>query len=674
MLKRIAGIGPIRVSDAMQLIVLGMHRSGTSALAGLLEMAGCHFGADGTAMQASADNPRGFQERQDVFELHQWALHVSGCAWDRPLSLDTDGFPAPVRAEFLMRAARIASELDGQQPWFIKDPRMCLLLPLWLRILEAPVCISIVRHPLEVAASLQRRNGLPIEAGLALWECHLVRARQAAAGLPWIGVRHHDLLTRPHDTLGRVVAELLALGVTGLRMPTADEVAGFISPELHREHWQREDLQAWANSPQVDLFRAIDADPSNPLAVPQSLSLSAIRTLASRDTAFRAASLQESAIREQSAAAIEAQSAQAQRQFERSCDTIVGLQQCLAVMDRQAGRLGEQCLHATSKAEATVSARIADLEQSASASEFLARQIQEELQKKLQAAFERLAFLESAVADAEGAQARLVAERSMRQEQMIALEERAGAAESERTLLRAGLDAAAAQTAELERLKTALRDDRERLRAELDATTARLSRSDLTATETEQERARLQAELRAALDHVQTQDGQIASAQQDFQRQRDALADTACRFAARAAALRAGRLRPAHRKTHPLTAPLERALRRLRGRKPAVLPADDRSGELALIRQSSLFDAAWYQQRYPDVAARGVDPVVHYLITGGFEGRAAGPGFDSRAYLADNLDVAESGINPLLHYLTRGQGEGRPITVPPAPSPLRFVA
>ena len=105
-----------------------------------------------------------------------------------------------------------------------------------------------------------------------------------------------------------------------------------------------------------------------------------------------------------------------------------------------------------------------------------------------------------------------------------------------------------------------------------------------------------------------------------------------------------------------------------------MLPADDRSGELALIRQSSLFDAAWYQQRYPDVAARGVDPVVHYLITGGFEGRAAGPGFDSRAYLADNLDVAESGINPLLHYLTRGQGEGRPITVPPAPSPLRFVA
>lgn len=81
--------------------------------------------------------------------------------------------------------------------------------------------------------------------------------------------------------------------------------------------------------------------------------------------------------------------------------------------------------------------------------------------------------------------------------------------------------------------------------------------------------------------------------------------------------------------------------------------------EAALLKSSSLFDGAWYLQRYPDVAAAKVNPVHHYLRFGAAEGRNPGPDFNTELYLLKYPDVAESGLNPLVHYLKYGKHEGR---------------
>ena len=70
-------------------------------------------------------------------------------------------------------------------------------------------------------------------------------------------------------------------------------------------------------------------------------------------------------------------------------------------------------------------------------------------------------------------------------------------------------------------------------------------------------------------------------------------------------------------------------------------PADDLAAAIALIERSDLFDRRWYLEHNPDVVAAGVDPAVHYLQFGGFEGRRPGPRFDSAAYLLDHLDAVE---------------------------------
>ena len=149
----------------MQILVLGMHRSGTSALARLLNLMGAYFGPEGIGIGANEENPKGFWERRDVRELNDLLLHGAGCDWDRVAGFDADRVPPPVVAEFEARAARLVLAMDAQRPWFLKEPRLCLLLPFWRKFLEAPVAVHIVRHPLEVAASLRKRNGMPVDVG-----------------------------------------------------------------------------------------------------------------------------------------------------------------------------------------------------------------------------------------------------------------------------------------------------------------------------------------------------------------------------------------------------------------------------------------------------------------------------------------------------------------------------
>ncbi len=127
--------------------------------------------------------------------------------------------------------------------------------------------------------------------------------------------------------------------------------------------------------------------------------------------------------------------------------------------------------------------------------------------------------------------------------------------------------------------------------------------------------------------------------------------------------------------TNPLVHYLKRG--RDKGYKPKRDPIFiDQRGEigsntaetLGLIRTSGLFDETWYLANYIDIAEAKIDPALHYLQHGGFEGRDPGPNFSSNWYLNKYKDVKESGLNPLIHYLKYGKEKGgeskpRPIIV-----------
>ncbi|SJZ89736.1 sulfotransferase family protein [Novilysobacter spongiicola] len=223
----------------MQLIILGMHRSGTSMQTRLLNLAGAYFGPEGANTGASEENPRGFWERRDVRALNDRVLHAAGCDWNRAVDFELARVPLEDRDHFKRAASRLVLDMDGHRPWVLKEPRLCLLLPMWREALECPVGIHVFRHPVEVASSLLRRDGMPIEVGLALWKLYVCSSIHASRGMPCITSFHRDFVTDPYTATCEMVNLLQQVGVSGLRLPSCDLSVG-CSSGVVPEDWRCE--------------------------------------------------------------------------------------------------------------------------------------------------------------------------------------------------------------------------------------------------------------------------------------------------------------------------------------------------------------------------------------------------------------------------------------------------
>jgi hypothetical protein len=160
-----ASEAPVTIGARPQRVicVLGMHRSGTSCLAGSLEQQGLFLGDVNTS---APFNRRGNRERFDVMNLQGAVLEASGGSWFSP--------PPAVRwqPEHVERAQAILAEHAGEPLWGFKDPRTLLTFDGWQRLVPDLQAVGIFRHPLRVAQSLQSRNDLALDAGLELWRAY----------------------------------------------------------------------------------------------------------------------------------------------------------------------------------------------------------------------------------------------------------------------------------------------------------------------------------------------------------------------------------------------------------------------------------------------------------------------------------------------------------------------
>lgn len=213
-----------------QIVMLGMHRSGTSSVAGLLARMGAWPGED-SALLIGPDNPRGHYELAALHGACLRRLEAAGGDWKHPPS---DAPPAAVDV-FRRDAADVLDTLDMRRPWFIKEPRLCLVVRELLPLLTRPVFVHVVRDPLEVAASLEARDGLGRDEALALWERYTRAAFAATRGWPRVIVDYADVIADPHAAAVRLHAALTGFGVEGLRAPDAATIAGWIEPALHRQ-------------------------------------------------------------------------------------------------------------------------------------------------------------------------------------------------------------------------------------------------------------------------------------------------------------------------------------------------------------------------------------------------------------------------------------------------------
>jgi hypothetical protein len=215
-------------------VVLGMHRSGTSAIAGFLAKAGFYAGEEADLLPAAEDNPKGFFERADVNALNDNLLEELGGAWDKPPRRALVAERAPA---WQARAEKALAGLDagaGRRPLVLKDPRISLLLPAWLPVLDCRFAIVLVdRNPVDIALSVRRRDRRPLYVALALWQTYCAELLAGLDGRRVLVVRYESFVEDP-DAGTRLLLDRLAevLPVEGADTARAE---GFVSRDM-RHH------------------------------------------------------------------------------------------------------------------------------------------------------------------------------------------------------------------------------------------------------------------------------------------------------------------------------------------------------------------------------------------------------------------------------------------------------
>ncbi|MFZ2237825.1 MAG: glycosyltransferase, partial [Dokdonella sp.] len=225
-------------SPGPPILVLGMHRSGTSALARVLDMMGAWIGDDDDLLPPHpTDNPTGYWERADVVHSHEDFLGEVGHAWDRVAGFDWEKLRIGARNELDARLRTVTSRFDsGGRPWLLKDPRLCLLLPAWRRIVSDPVYVVAVRNPRETAVSMlsSHRGVYTSHFLLALWERYLHHVLADLVGERVLFVSYSQLLEEPVDQAARLLDGLTDLGVVGLQLPAVEALGRFLDVRLKR--------------------------------------------------------------------------------------------------------------------------------------------------------------------------------------------------------------------------------------------------------------------------------------------------------------------------------------------------------------------------------------------------------------------------------------------------------
>jgi len=195
-------------------VLLGMHRSGTSMLSGLMAT-GLGYHTGGPLIGSAFDNEKGFFElvpavlQNDEFMNKQriwWSQGVREYDYEKALD---DKANRRITFKNGVKALRVLNNPDNV-PYLQKDPRMCITLKTWLPLLSSePAVLFTYRHPLEVASSLQRReNNFPLEHGLRLWIVYNMRGVQNSNDLCRVTTSNDAVLASPLKEVKRIAKEL----------------------------------------------------------------------------------------------------------------------------------------------------------------------------------------------------------------------------------------------------------------------------------------------------------------------------------------------------------------------------------------------------------------------------------------------------------------------------------
>ena len=242
--------GLVKVKNSKLVVVLGMHRSGTSAITRGLEVLGVNLGDN--LYPAAIDNPKGFWEDNDFLGINEELLAHLDYSVDR-LGLIDWQMPSTDTVESLeLKAEKLVSERCKKNAlWGFKDPRTARLLPFWQAVFERVGCdvryVIATRNPISIVESLYKRSGFEGGTTFYLWLEHLIPAISGTMNAKRVVVDYDQLLENPKLQLLRVAK---ALGVTAPEpLALFAFESEFLDVGLRHTYFTMQDLERYPSVP-----------------------------------------------------------------------------------------------------------------------------------------------------------------------------------------------------------------------------------------------------------------------------------------------------------------------------------------------------------------------------------------------------------------------------------------
>lgn len=218
------------------IIVLGMHRSGTSALAGLLTK----LGANGPSMLLgpSKNNPVGHFESRSLYLMQDNLLDSAGTSWFDYRKFPSSWYASPKFLEYKKNIKSILeSEYGSSELFVVKDPRNCRIVSFWNSVLDElnadPFFLHTHRNPLDVAKSLNRRDGFDIEYGCLLWLRHILDAEFGSRGHTRSFTSYDRILENWPSEIEKISRDF-NIDWPNYKSANLVELGGMIRPDLRR--------------------------------------------------------------------------------------------------------------------------------------------------------------------------------------------------------------------------------------------------------------------------------------------------------------------------------------------------------------------------------------------------------------------------------------------------------
>lgn len=249
--------------------ILGMHRSGTSAIARVINLLGVFLGESDDMMASSPENPEGFWERNDLNLIHERMLDQLKKRWDTAMPPQNQWYTsASFRHIWKDLRELIKVKFSEHKLWGWKDPRTSLLLDVWKDLLKELgidlACLYVVRNPIDVAKSLERRDGFPYDKSFGIWFNYNIAALNASASLLRVFVSYERLLSNWKSELKKC-AQGLSIPWPKDDTELSKNINEFIRPELSHSNSKIDDLEkSDVPDPVIKLYKLLEGASDEP--------------------------------------------------------------------------------------------------------------------------------------------------------------------------------------------------------------------------------------------------------------------------------------------------------------------------------------------------------------------------------------------------------------------------